>query len=331
MALGVPPDQVASLEVVNLVQLLQGSHDAAQRLVRAARRDGMFYLEIPEGNEPGSMGRLVQGIYAACEELFRLPLDDKMKLDVDQLSEYKTNGYKPIGRNIGGLPGHRDGFESYAVSCGSRELGLLCWPGPLETYQEYLLDFSSRCYDILRVICQVLSAELNLPPGVSFEALHGGPDASFDIIRLLHYETGRQDSLFSVPQVAHTDLGSLTVLFSETPGLQVSDRAGSGQDKWLYVMPRRNCAVINLGDAMSLWSHGQFRSSVHRVASMPENVMPERYSFAFLGRPVSSAPMCPLTGGPVEEENILLCEDWVKEKFRGLRGQKKMDLCCDHT
>ena len=59
------------------------------------------------------------------------------------------------------------------------------------------------------------------------------------------------------PQTAHTDLGSLTLLFTGAPGLQVLT---PGSKEWAFVMPKKNCAVVNIGDgkSMSLPSLGAF-------------------------------------------------------------------------
>jgi isopenicillin N synthase-like dioxygenase len=60
---------------------------------------------------------------------------------------------------------------------------------------------------------------------------------------------------------AHTDYGSITVLFQHhISGLQVS-RAGA----WIDVPPREGCLVINVGDALEFWSGGLFKVSSSTV------------------------------------------------------------------
>lgn len=188
-----------------------------------------------------------------------------------------------------------------------------------------LRNFTLTCIGIAQDIFAALSAPLNLPQSHSFDTFHRPDAPAPDIIRLLKYaasETG--DSGARVPQTPHTDLGSLTMLFADSPGLQIKP---DGCDDWLYIEPREKHAVINLGDAMSLWTGGLFRSVLHRVASLPARGMTERYSFAFLMRPESQAPMVPLLGpsASTAEMDVLTSEDWIKAKFGILRGDTTKD------
>ena len=101
---------------------------------------------------------------------------------------------------------------------------------------------------VLSLLLSSLSTSLNLLHENSLSTLHRANVASPDIIRLLHYipqpatETGH-------PQTPHTDLGSLTILFSESAGLQVLKPQS---EKWAFVLPKPNCAVVNIGDGGSL-------------------------------------------------------------------------------
>lgn len=80
--------------------------------------------------------------------------------------------------------------------------------------------------------------------------MHSSASESTDIIRLLKYAACslEDDSTPSVPQTAHTDLGSLTMLFANTPGLQILSKNCTD---WLYVIPKARHVVVNLGDAMN--------------------------------------------------------------------------------
>lgn len=188
-----------------------------------------------------------------------------------------------------------------------------------------LRNFILTCIGIAQDIFAALSGPLNLPASRSFDTFHRPDAPAPDIMRLLKYAASANgDSEFRVPQTPHTDLGSLTMLFADSPGLQIKP---DGRDEWLYIMPKENHAVVNLGDAMSLWSGGRFRSVLHRVASLPGKGMGERYSFAFLMRPENQAPMIPLIGDskPADDEDVLTSENWIKAKFSILRGDTTKD------
>ncbi|KAJ5175403.1 oxidoreductase [Penicillium canariense] len=101
----------AQLETVNITELRKFSRGASQKVAQAAKEQGIFYLDLTDDNL--SSNGNIEGVAALSEEIFQLPFTEKMQFDVDKLGEWKINGYKPVGRNVGGLPGQRDGFESY--------------------------------------------------------------------------------------------------------------------------------------------------------------------------------------------------------------------------
>ena len=66
---------------------------------------------------------------------------------------------------------------------------------------------------------------------------------------------------------AHTDYGILTVLLADPgPGLQIL----SDQSQWIDVTPLDGAFIVNIGDALALWTNDFWKSTVHRVVpSMP--------------------------------------------------------------
>jgi isopenicillin N synthase-like dioxygenase len=125
---------LATLKTIYLQELRRGSTGEKEKLFAAAQDNGIFYLDFTEDLGEHRISDLIQNIYSLSQSLFDLDLDEKMQYDVDQISKLKLNGcvsdcrfivsclalltfysYKPISRNIGGIEGQRDGFESYAV------------------------------------------------------------------------------------------------------------------------------------------------------------------------------------------------------------------------
>lgn len=67
---------------------------------------------------------------------------------------------------------------------------------------------------------------------------------------------------------AHTDFGSLTLLWSQdVAGLQIKTASG----EWRYVPPVDNGIVCNVGDTLDFWSAGYLKSTTHRVIRPPED------------------------------------------------------------
>lgn len=104
---------VATLETIHCKSLRYGANEEPAKLLRACRNEGFFYLDMRDLQD--GFVQAVEDIYALERELFELPEETLRQYDIDKLSKGKLNGYKPLGRNRGGLSDGKDGFESYAV------------------------------------------------------------------------------------------------------------------------------------------------------------------------------------------------------------------------
>jgi isopenicillin N synthase-like dioxygenase len=121
----------------------------------------------------------------------------------------------------------------------------------------------------------------------------------------------------TVEQVAgaHTDFGSLTVLFNNIGGLQV---LLSKEEGWKWVPPRKDCAIINLGDAMVSFTEGFFKSATHRVVQPPPNQRAfDRYSVVYFERPNDDVKLRPLTrdAGPLDQYPT--AKEWIERRVLG--------------
>ena len=201
-------------------------------------------------------------------------------------------------------------------------------PPLVDTYMPTLQTFSLAVSTALTEILTSLSSILMLLPSDSLENSHRPYLASPDVIRLLRYAPQPLSERGS-SHLAHTDLGSLTFLFTRQWGLQV---LGAGEWKW--VEPRAGYAIVNLGDCLSLLTNSLLKSCTHRVGPLPGRPMEERYSFAYLLRPqdetVMRAVRSPLVGmaevaqgeekEKEEEEEEFTCAEWIQRKFGALRA-----------
>lgn len=141
---------------------------------------------------------------------------------------------------------------------------------------------------------------------------------------------------------AHTDFGSVTLLFNKLGGLQVLHPPGSipdgdkPEDGWMYVRPLPGHCVVNLGDALVKLTAGKLQSSTHRVLNPPgeEQGALVRTSLVYFARPEDDVMLRPLRGkgsqmideaarkkeayGEVEEE--VSAKDWTLRRGLGRRG-----------
>lgn len=170
-----------------------------------------------------------------------------------------------------------------------------------------------------------------MPAGQRFEDFQGLNRPSPDILRLLKYHANSNTDV--IPQTPHTDLGSLTFVFSTTPGLQVlpsgvMQKSGAyNESDWLYVEPKPGHAIVNIGDCITMMTNGLLRSALHRVGPVTGCAMSERYSMAYLMRPEDQTLLqrldSPLIPRAVStEETAVTSGAWISKKFKALRGTK---------
>ena len=174
-----------------------------------------------------------------------------------------------------------------------------------------------------------------MPVGQRLEDFQGLNRPSPDILRMLKYHANSESDV--VPQTPHTDLGSMTFVFSTTPGLQVLPRnvgqkpSTYSEADWRHVMPKPGHAIVNIGDCISMMTNGLFKSALHRVGTAPGRAMSERYSMAYLMRPEDQtilrtldSPLIPRSMS-VQEEAVT-SGAWIRKKFTALRGQKDVSI-----
>lgn len=176
---------------------------------------------------------------------------------------------------------------------------------------------------ITNTILTSLSTSLLLSHSSTLQSFHRLNAPSPSILRLLHYHP-QPASERGPPQTPHTDLGSLTILFSRQPGLQVLPPRPNAE--WSYVLPRLNCAVVNVGDGLALLTNHLFHSCLHRVGPLPGRAMTERYSFAFLQRAEDKTPLVgvrsPFVQRLEDEGDAVTSGEWLRRKFTVLRGER---------
>ena len=111
----------------------------------------------------------------------------------------------------------------------------------------------------------------------------------------------------------HTDYGAVTVLYTDgESGLQVMSSEGA----WMPAPVVPDTYIVNLGDLMTFWSNGRWRSSLHRVVC-PEDTSTDRLSVPLFFNPsldalVQCVPTC-LAPGESPADPIPAGE-WIANK-----------------
>jgi isopenicillin N synthase-like dioxygenase len=174
-----------------------------------------------------------------------------------------------------------------------------------------LEDFEFRCDEICRRILSTLSGSLQAQGHTTaFTKSHRTSELSTTTLGVLKYSRSSDLDSQQFGHMAHTDVGSLTLLFPSSPGLEILC-----DDQWVSVPPLDGHIVVIVGDTLSFMSELQFKSCVHRVI-LPRSAgqsLP-RFSVAFFKRPELSAKFRDGTG------REWTAVDWHLTKYKIFRA-----------
>ena len=119
------------------------------------------------------------------------------------------------------------------------------YPPKLERDLPLLEKFTMACNCIGLIILGCLAETVDCD---RLRWNHDPTKPSTSATGLLYYSAQPHNAGKSGGHVAHTDVGSLSVLFSYQEGLQVSRSGGNDADaEWLYIKPQLGYAVVNVG------------------------------------------------------------------------------------
>ncbi|KAI4260458.1 MAG: hypothetical protein L6R42_004059, partial [Xanthoria sp. 1 TBL-2021] len=211
-------------------------------------------------------------------------------------------------------------------------LGSECNFSRPQLIDEYLHSLHAFAISITKATSTILSSlerSLDLTSSPNLQSIHNTNLPSPDLIRLLKYHS-QLPSEHGSSHIPHTDLGSLTFLFTRQPGLQIRSPK-SGEWEWVCPPSNNTTAIVNIGDCMNILTGGLFRSSKHRVIGIPGEGMQERYSFAYFLRPEEDAILAPVKSPSIAakiedspgraNETAFTCRDWLQKKFKLLRRE----------
>ncbi|KAH9904938.1 putative 2OG-Fe(II) oxygenase family oxidoreductase [Xylariomycetidae sp. FL2044] len=311
---------------ISYEKLVSGDAEELAAVYQASERDGFWYLDLQgQKGEPNPVVADVQTAFKIVAEFFALADEEKINYDIDQIGPWKLNGYTPFGRNAGLVgDGKKHGVEGYTFPrdnvCNIVEDGNFSLPPVLEKESVFLARFMNEFHTIGLHILRALDATASSSngdgaAGASLASAHTASKPSTTCMMLQRYPTLSTESN-RAGLAAHTDVGSLTILFCGDRGLQALDPA---TDTWHWLEPKPGCAVVNVGDSLRFLSRKRFRSALHRVVPYPGEVIPNRFSCAYFLRPELDAQF------EDEEGNSWKSVDWHMRKYKGYRQMGKSE------
>ena len=164
-------------------------------------------------------------------------------------------------------------------------------------------DFIGKAHLVTMTILASLSNALEVTD--RFEQHHRDGEDSNTTLVLLRYPKDVSSDCIGHNQ--HTDIGSLTLLFSKQWGLQLmSPESG----EWDWVAPRDGHAIINVGDSLRFLSGKRLASCMHRVIPTMDCPTEHRYSIAYFLRPENHVEY------KDPEGKAISAKEWHDNKYR---------------
>lgn len=268
------PEYVDTLDLpaIDYEKLKSRDPEEEARMFDACIDLGFFRLTKPP-IDPGPMFQLAKEVFDETDK-------EKSKYDMGSSGNYF--GYRTIGEVI--LP---NGQKTYRTEHFNISRDVILNSGSnleaVKVGEDILMplaktigsqkEFTIRSHDVALLILEVLESKLGLPR-FALVNLHKRSSASGDQIRLTksrgktnqHEEQSASANNTDLSLGAHTDFGSVTILFNRLGGLQV---LRPDLRTWGYVVPYPEHAIVNLGDALVRLTGGVLRSSIHRVIDAP--------------------------------------------------------------
>jgi len=277
----------------------------------------------------------VQEAFKRSDDFFLLPLEKKQKLAwedprsnrgyVQQGRERVTNSQDEaeIARLRASAPDYKESME---LGRDWDSTWKNMWPQESDVpgFKNFMLDFYGTCHELHVRVMRAIALGFDLQENF-FQAKIDAQDHN---MRLLSYPPVKTDLLRGSDQAragAHTDYGTLTLLFQDSVGgLQVQNPTTK---QFVPAPPIPGTVVINVADLLARWSNDILRSTLHRVVAPPshpvnesEGVTPKRQSIAFFCNPnfdaeISCLPHCSGPGNPRKYDPVT-AEEYIVRRLR---------------
>ncbi|KAF6844636.1 hypothetical protein CMUS01_00926 [Colletotrichum musicola] len=157
---------------------------------------------------------------------------------------------------------------------------------PQEEKSRWLVDRDHDEHLVMGVLLLArISEALGLSEDLAFQQYHRKDAVCPTALGLLKYTLVEVEP-DKVGQIAHSDAGSLSIVFTEVAGLQVLKPK---EETWYYIAPKPGHAVVNVGDALRFISGGVLESSLHRIIPHKDEMGRHKYSIVYLLRPEMDA------------------------------------------
>jgi isopenicillin N synthase-like dioxygenase len=290
---------------------------ALARAIGTACRTSGFFVIVGHGVTP----ELIDRVYASTLEFFRLPRVRKDRV----LGTARTGGL----RYQAGSAAKSHGQDTPADLCEIFSCNVLgdprpefrarfaddtlpwtranLWPREPADFRAVWSEYGRAMERLAAELMELFARALGLDPEFFADKIDQHIST---VVANYYYPPVAAPLPGQLRKGAHTDWGSLTILYQDDiGGLQV--RQG---DTWRDVPFVPDSFVINIGDMMAFWTGGRWVSTLHRVCNPPQGAAAARVSIPFFHLPNHDARIEPLFGsGPATTPG-----QWYQEKMAAL-------------
>lgn len=303
--------QIPIVDVSELVVGDEGRHEVGDRLGRACRESGFFYV-VGHGVDEGLQGRLRE----LSREFFALPTEEKLRIRMS-LGGRAWRGYFRVGDELtSGKPDQKEGIyfgaelpaDDARVVAGKPLHGANLFPERPVGFREAVLEYMAAMTGLGHRLMGGLAMSLGLDEGYFDRRYTAEP---LTLFRIFNYPPPADPSLWGVGE--HTDYGLLTILLQDDAGgLEVKSRS-----RWVAAPPVPGSFVCNIGDMLDRMTRGIYRSTPHRVRNPAPR---DRLSFPFFFDPGFDTLVRPveLPAGVAPEDDK--DERWDGASVHGFEG-----------
>lgn len=295
----------SEIPVIDFSALISGEECELRKLDKACQDWGFFQII-----NHGIQEEVLQKVNKGAADFFGLPLEEKNKYEI---GSDDVQGYGQI--HVVSEDQTLDWGDALILHMFPSKLRKLkFWPTTPLGFKEAIEVYSAE----VSKIAEQLIGSISLLLGMNKDRLLSLHEEVIEMLRINYYPScSRPDQVLGVSP--HSDSSTITILLQDedVTGLQIRHNGS-----WLPVKPIPNALVVNLGDALEIWSNGRYESIEHRAIT---NEHKARISLATFVYPHASAEIEPLESQLDGQQCKKLYKKMSHGEFLKNKMMQKMD------
>lgn len=319
-----------------VVDVSEINQETADKLVEAASTLGFIFIE-----GSGFTKQDIDGAFDLSKRFFELPFEEKNQVPIDP----SNHGYSAMNvenldpqYNTKGDPKEAFNFGNFVNGRPEKPI-----PKFFENNIDQLSELEQKCHALSSRLLTLLGLGLKIETGSEwFADRHKANEPSGSILRFLFYPGQKKtDPQEQVRAGAHTDYGSLTLLFQKEgeDGLEILSPITKQWTPVPFLAPKdANSAppiIVNIADLLSFWTAGVLKSSIHRVKfpKKAQETGQDRYSIVYFCHPSDATLLEPVPspivaqvknrGANREGQKVLTAQEHLQKRLAATYGWKE--------